>query len=179
MGEHLAHILRHQAQELILDGGQVQLIVAQEDTAGSEIHLQLAVDEHGGRCRLRRLHHCQASGRHADTRQQLLHREGLGQVVVRAVVQRLDLIAVLAAGADDDDGHIGPGADAPDDLHAVHIREAQIQQHDIRVAGGRLTDGFVSAGSDDMLVFMGPKGRGDEVAHRRVVLHDQDLQLIH
>ena len=64
---------------------------------------------------------------------QFLHGEGFGQVVVGPGVQCLDFIPVLAAGADDDDGHLGPGAHLGDHLDAVHVGQSQVKQHNIRL----------------------------------------------
>ena len=72
----------------------------------------------------------------ADAGQQFDGSEGLLQIIVRAQIQRVCLILLHAAGRDHDDGRFGPGAYPADDLRAVQIRQAQIQQNAVRAVGG-------------------------------------------
>ena len=111
--------------------------------------------------------------------QQLFHREGLGQVVVGAGIQGFDLVGVLAAGADDDDGHVRPAAHPADDLHAVQIGQAQVQQHDVGGAGGSFPQSGFAAVRHQVAVVMGFQGGGHQVADGRIVLHHQDQRFIH
>ena len=177
VGEHLAHVLGQQAEQLVLDGREVQLISVQIGAAGGVIDAQAAVDEH--RVGVLRAQHGQPPLGDAQPRQQLLHGEGLGEVVVRTAVQRADLVAVLAAGADDDDGHVRPGSNLEDELHAVHVRQAQIQQDHVRIVGGRLKDGLLPRQRLDEAVAVGLERGGNQRAHGLVVLHHQNCILIH
>ena len=68
---------------------------------------------------------------HPHSGQQLVQAEGLGQVVVRAQVERRHLVPLLAAGGEDDDGGLSL-PDAPDHGQAIDARQAQVEQDDVR-----------------------------------------------
>ena len=68
----------------------------------------------------------------ADARKQLLRAEGLGQIIVRACVEGFDLVALVAAGGDDQNGDLRPFPDVSQDRHAVHIRQAEVENDDVR-----------------------------------------------
>ena len=67
-----------------------------------------------------------------DSRKQFFRAEGLGQIIVRARVERLDLIALMAACRNDQNGNLRPFSDVSEDRHAVHIRQAEVEDDDIR-----------------------------------------------
>src|ERR1022692_832234 len=72
----------------------------------------------------------------AQPGEQLVHPERLGDVVVRTRVEGGHLLALLAPGRQHDDGRGGPAADSPDDLRAVHIRQAEIEYQHVRAVPG-------------------------------------------
>ena len=53
-----------------------------------------------------------------DAREKLGGADRLGQIIIRAEVERTYLFLFLRAGGEDDDRDAGPGADLADDLHA-------------------------------------------------------------
>jgi hypothetical protein len=85
--------------------------------------------------------------------QQFVHAEGLGDVVVGAGVQRLDLLVGGVPGGQHQDRHAGPAAQAPDHLDAVHVRQAQVEDDHIGVAGGgELEGGGAVVGRVDLVL---------------------------
>ena len=84
---------------------------------------------------------------------QFFHGKGLCQIIVSSCVQCFDLVPVFTPGADDNNGQIGPGADIPDHFHAVHVREAKIQPHNIRAVSNTALETYVS-GSVATLAFV-------------------------
>src|SRR5207302_1139013 len=101
--------------------------------------------------------------------------EGLGDIVVRAGVERFDLRALLCARREDQDRHRRPGANAPDHLHAVDVGQAEVDDRQIGlVAAG--VDGAARAGVglDHAVAFGGERG-AQEPADLRLVLDDEDL----
>ena len=82
-----------------------------------------------------------ATQQRADARQQLARREGLGQVVVGALVQRLDLVGLVGAHRQDEDRRRHPGAQLAADLDAAAVGQRQIEHHEV----GRLVDGRAAA----------------------------------
>ena len=47
MRQHFAHIMRQHTQQFVLDGGQMQFILAQPDAACREVDLQRTINENG------------------------------------------------------------------------------------------------------------------------------------
>ena len=178
MGQHPAGILRQQAEQFVLNGGQVQFLAAQPGTARRQVHPERPVLKDRPRA-LRSRHQRQPALGGPQPCQQLLHREGLGQVVVCAGVQRLDLVCILTAGAEHQDGQLRPGTHPADHLHPVDIRQAQVQQHDIRVMGRGHHQSGLSVCSGQKFVVVGTQCGGDQAAHRRIILHHQDQWFIH
>src|SRR5262249_52199301 len=66
--------------------------------------------------------------------EKFVHAEGLGDVVVRARVQRLHLVGAVSAAGQDDDGRAGPAAQPADYLHPVQVRQAEVEDHQVRRA---------------------------------------------
>ncbi len=72
---------------------------------------------------------------HATPGRELLQAEGLDDVVVGTHLETEDPVYLVASGAHDDDGQVGGTrlpADQPADLQAVHPRQVQVQEHEIR-----------------------------------------------
>ena len=118
---------------------------------------------------------------------QLGQPERLDQVVVGALVERDDPVALLGAGGDHDQRGVAAFAQAPADLQAVHVRQAEIEQHQVAGTGGqsRRTGGrgayFVArpqqaalqgAGNTDVVLddeHARPGGAGPDVGHGHTV----------
>src|SRR5438552_803767 len=59
--------------------------------------------------------------------EQLVHPEGLGDVVVGAGVERLYFGELGVAGRQHDDGHARPGPEGAEDVDATHARQAEVE----------------------------------------------------
>jgi hypothetical protein len=80
-----------------------------------------------------------APDRGPHPREQLLHPERLGDVVVRPRVERLDLVGAVGSPGQHDDGRLGPAAQPLDHLDAVQVGQAEVEDHQVgRVPGGYL-----------------------------------------
>jgi hypothetical protein len=112
--------------------------------------------------------------------QQLAHRERLGDVVVGAEVERLDLDGVLALRREHDDRQRGvERAHAPDDLEAVDSGQSEVEQHEIEgavrnalqcvLAGEHRGDGIVLSFQRD----------AQGAQHDRLVVDEQDQRALH
>ena len=177
MGQHLSHILGKQAQQLILGGRQLYGGALQIGAARSIVNQEAAVPE-GGLSRSVFLSGQPPLG-NPQPGQKLRHGKGLGQVIVRARIQGGDFVPVLTAGTDDNNGHLGPGPDPADDLHPIHIRQSQIQQHNVRLPGGSGGNGGFSVRSRKEAVIVGFECGGNQVPDGSVILHHQNQWLIH
>ena len=82
----------------------------------------------------------------AQPGQQLVHAEGLGDVVVGARVERLDLLVGGVPGRQHQDRHPGPAAQPLDHLDAVHVGQAQVEDDHVGVAGGGELEGGGAVG---------------------------------
>jgi hypothetical protein len=71
---------------------------------------------------------------------ELARAERLGHVVVGAVVQRLDLAVLRAVRRQHDDRRVAPAADAVADLEPVKVGQAEVEDDQVRGAGGRLLE---------------------------------------
>ncbi len=74
---------------------------------------------------------CRAPERDPDASVQLIDAERLGDVVVGAAFERLDLLALVVATGQDQDGGRRLSPDSADDLDAVHVGQAEIEQDDV------------------------------------------------
>ena len=75
---------------------------------------------------------CNVAQRHADASQQLPRAERLGQVVVGTLLEGSDLVTFAAARGEHHDGSAGVGADRADDLQAIKVRQAKVEQNQVR-----------------------------------------------
>ena len=111
----------------------------------------------------------------ADAGQQFRRAEGLHQIVVCAVVQGLHLVMLVISRGNHHHRQIGPLAHGLQHLHAVHVRQSQIQHDHVRAMGGDHGQGLLATADDDGVVAVGREDHGDEVADGLLILHDQDL----
>ena len=71
----------------------------------------------------------------ADAGEQLREVERLGQVVVGAGIEAQHDVDLLGPGGEHDHGRLGvPFAQPAADLDAVHVGQAQVEQHEVRLA---------------------------------------------
>ena len=170
MREDLVDVVRQKAKELVLDGRQVQLLVAEVGDACRVVDSQVAVLECRRLLPLRRRLIVEAPQRRADSRQQLAHGEGLGEVVVRACVERADLVGIFAPCRDDDDGHLRPAANGTDDLDAVDVGKPEIEEDHVRRARGGRRNGASPGALAEVAKTLRVESRQDEVSDRWVIL---------
>ena len=68
--------------------------------------------------------------------QEFVHAERLGDVVVGPRVQRRHLLVGSPAGGEHQDRYARPAAQGLDDVHAVHVRQAQVEDDHVGLARG-------------------------------------------
>ena len=142
--------------------GVVDCEVARLENAG--IRHSLASD---GRSRV-------ADGR-ADPCQQLTGSKRLCEIIIRARIQRLDLVSFMRPGGDDHDRHLRPAPDLAQNLHPVHVRKAQIENDHIRtVRGDHALSHRARAGEQDVIIVR-REHRLHEVADGLLVFNYQNF----
>ncbi len=105
--------------------------------------------------------------------EQLVHAERLGEVVVGAEVEGLDLGGLGAAARQHDDRDRRPAAQAAHDVEPVHAGQAEIEDHGVgMVAGGELERVLAGAGQID-LVATGAEVDVERLQDADVVVDDQ------
>ena len=106
----------------------------------------------------------------SDTGDQLAQPERLHDVVVRPEFEPDDAVDFLAPRRDDDDRHIGAGAQLATNGEAVHVREPEVEQDDVRLLGRERLRSGVRA-HDGKAFSTQPLGQ--RLGDRRVVLDQQ------
>ena len=143
---------------------------------GDEHGVSLAIQDDIGRAQ-----HLAGFGRHAgaakdraDAGQKLAHAEGLGDVVIRAQFQAGDLVGLLQAGGQQDDGGLAFLAKCADELKAIHLGHHDIEQDEIGllVTGG--VEGVLAVVGDDDAQPLFCEVIAHEGAHVRLVVHNED-----
>ena len=105
--------------------------------------------------------------------QQLVHAERLGQVVVGAGVERLDLVVLVLADRQDDDGHRAPAPQAAHHLDAVDAGQADVEHHHVGMALGRQAQRLLAGGGQVDLVLAGAQVGGQGPPDLRLVVDHQ------
>ena len=104
MGQYLAAVVYQQHHHLVLKGRQVDFLVMDIDLAFLKIHPEIV--------QLKLLFLPADKGvlvpqPHTDAGQKFLCAEGLGYIIVRALVQGIDFFPFLSPGRDNDDRCVG------------------------------------------------------------------------
>jgi hypothetical protein len=110
----------------------------------------------------------------AQPGEQLLALEGLDEVVVGAGVQPLDARLDRVARRQDQDRDVVSLAQAARDLHAVHLREAEIQDDEVGHEVRRRLQRNLSVGGDTDLVALQAQRALQDHRDLVVVLHHED-----
>ena len=175
--EHAPHVSREEAEQAVLDGREMQLVPCESHHARGIVDHQVAVLEGRLSGLVRRGHVGEVAFGGAQACQQLAHREGLGEVVVGAGIERPDLVGVPRACRHHDDGDARPRPDLADDVDPIHVGEAEVEQDHVgwvRDDGG---DGRVAPGRRAVLIVVQLESRGDEASDGRIVLHYEHARL--
>jgi hypothetical protein len=111
-----------------------------------------------------------------EARQQLIHAERLGDVVIRADVQGHDLVALAGAGGQDDDGRGAPAAEAFDHVVPIHVGQPEIEDHHIRRIARRGRQGRHTVAYRRHLVVARAQVDGQRLADCPLVVHHEHVR---
>src|SRR5262249_8266997 len=122
----------------------------------------------------RRLPARPAPGDSPDAGQQFVNAEWLGDVVVGAGVQRVDLVVAVRATGEHHDGYRSPGAQRADDLYAVHVRQAEVEHQKVGLFLGDRAQRLGTVGGGDHLVLAGGQVDPQRAEDLRFIVDDED-----
>ena len=173
--QHAARVAAQQRDDLVLVLRQVHGLAVHLHHAPRQVDLQPAgLERLPPRGARRALPVAPAAQRRPHPRQQLLRAEGLGHVVVRAAIQRHDLVLLVPARRHDHDRPLRPAAQAADQLLPVAVGQPQIQQDQVRVVLGGHAQRVVPICRLQHVVAAGGQHGLQIMADARIVLHDQN-----
>ena len=143
-----------------------------------EVDLEVAGPERRGAARRRG--HLEAAQDGLDPGHQLEVVERLGDVVVGAELQALDLVHRVVAGGQHHDRDVGERPDLADHLEAVDVGQADVQQHDVRVLVlDDVERGLARPGAEDVdLAPLQGEPEADRLDDVGLVVDDEDRIVI-
>ena len=147
MGHEAPAVAHQRAQEVELDGREMDLLAVAAHDPRVEVDVQAVDLDRGLPGRV-----AHAPQRGAEARHELARAEGLGHVVVGAGLERLDLRVLLAHGAEHEDRHRGPLAQAPGELDAAAVGEHEVDDRGVGRAHGGAIERLLHRGGLDHLV---------------------------
>ncbi len=170
VSDNFSAMLEQEAEEGVFFDGEVNLGAGFGHGAACEINLHVAegrdADLAGG---------LGAAEEDADAGEEFATAEGFGEVVVGACVEGGDLGGLVALDGEDEDGRVTPFAEAAEDVEAVHVGQAEVEDDGV----GALDGGFVEA-EGGVFGFAHPVAAGlkrdaEEAADLDFVVDDEDF----
>ena len=117
---------------------------------------------------------CAAAQRSPQAREQLLHVERLGDVVIGSGVEGGDLVAAVVAGREDEDRHGGPAAEAADHVDATDPGKSEVEDDDVRMVSRGQEKRLLPGRRDVDVVATGPQVDRHRPQDRLLVVDDED-----
>ena len=146
--DELARVVDQHLDHVPLGRRQLHLLAVAMDALGDEVDGEVR----RGDARLFGRRGRDAAERGPQAREELAHAERLGDVVVGTGVERGDLVALRLARREDDDGHVGPAAEAGDHVEAGDVGEAEVEDDEVGPVPGReLERDLAGAGRVDVV----------------------------
>src|ERR1700722_1659340 len=139
--QHLALMPDERGQQPVLGRRELDRITIDDHLVGAEVHLNAAVVVDLGRGRLGRLPAPQQPLHPGD---ELGVAERLGEVVVGAAAQPAHLLRLQAVPGEDEDGNVAQVADPLEHRPAVHLRQADVEDHETRLVSVEGAQAFSS-----------------------------------
>src|SRR5262249_53720140 len=129
MREHLAGVLHQNAEQFVFLGRELNTLGLEFDDPPHQIDREIADTKNRPLAMLLQL----MPKRGAHPGQKLIHSEWLGHVIVRAGIERLNLAGfVVTAGQNYDRHTVVARTYGPQELIALHVRQAQIEDDQTR-----------------------------------------------
>jgi hypothetical protein len=171
VGDDFAAVDEEEAQEGVFLGGEVDFLASAADEAGGEVDFDIAKGDDG-----RFVGGAGAAKDGADAGEEFAAAEGFGEVVVGAGVEGGDFVFFAVADGEDEDGDLGPFAEAAEDFEAVEIGEAEVEDDGFGLKGGGFGEaegagfGFMDGEA------AGLEGEAEEAADLHFVVNDEEAR---
>ena len=107
--------------------------------------------------------------------QQFIRAEGLGEIVVSPQIQSGNLILLMGTGGNHHHRQGSPAAELAQNIQTVHIRQTQIQNHQIRAVGGDHGHGLRAAAHPHGFIAVGGQHGGNKMGNALFVFNDQNF----
>ena len=170
LGHHPPGIAQQQRQQRVLLAGQRHRLAIQRHFAAYEIHMQMAIVEHRWRAVAG---HAACAQQRPHPRHQLLGAERLGHVVIGAGIQCAHLFGFTRTHGQHDHRHLAPLPQLLQHLMAFHVRQADVQDHQVHVLAGRQLQAFLAGGRLPHLVALRAQADVQEPADLGFIIDHQ------
>ena len=114
----------------------------------------------------------------ADTGQQFLRAKGLRNIIIRPQIQRLHLVPLVGTGGEHNDGHGIRLSHLLNQTHAIPIRQAEIQNDEVRSMRGVHHHAERTGLRTEHLIVTGFQIGFDKTSDVGFILYDQDLEFV-
>ena len=177
--EHLPRPAREVRQQIELPGGERDLASADAHAALAGLDPERAPFDRLAGARIPGAGRLGGEGLHAPEqrlhpRLELAHAEGLGEVVVRAHLQPEHAVELGRLRGEHQDRHVaGQGADLAADREAVHLREHQVEHHEVVAPAGRERQAALPVGGDVRLAPDVAQVQPEEIGDLAAVFDDE------
>lgn len=168
VGEDLAAMNHEQTKQGIFGRSQFDFRATSSHDPGGQIDFQVSEGEQGvGRLTLGMAH----GG--TQPREQLACAEGLGHIIIGARIERVDFIVFVVSDCEHDHRNTAPFPEPFEDLEAIHIRQTQIEQDNVRPSLRGLRKTFIPIGGieDPVTVRLEPDAK--QATYLRLVVNDE------
>src|SRR5262249_9118518 len=153
-------------------GRELHLLVGDLDDAPHQIDREIADPEH----RALPMHLQLMAQRRPHAREQLVHAERLGDVVVGAEIERRDLAGLVPAARQDRDRHaLVARAQGAQEVEALHVGQPEIENDQIRLLLQELQRGLAVRRFQHLIALRG-EAHAQQLANRGLVVDHQDLE---
>ncbi len=114
----------------------------------------------------------------ADTSQEFLRAEGLGDIVICPQIQRLHLVPLVGTGGEHNDGNSVRLSHLLNQTHTIPIRQAKIQNDEVRMMGSIHHYPERTGLRTEHLIVAGFQIGFDKASDVGLVLYNQNLELL-
>jgi hypothetical protein len=151
-------------EQLELAGRELQRALSAVDLAAIGVEAKVANDHEGAAARRA------PPQQRADPGEQLVALERLDEVVVGACIEALHARVESVAGGEHQDRHVALGSHPAGHLHAVELRQPEVEHHRVRLEHVRLVESLLAVAGHAYLVALLVEGTTEHAGDVGVVL---------